>query len=332
MRHARTFGLTFLAVSGLAACSSPTLGNNLPGNGSAATQVGGAPSASSSDALTAQQGAQSADDAAGTDSGVAGSASTSRALELLLSAPAQFSTTVDAMGGRAILSGDEQATVGGWTLNANIDFTSNPNARRGVSGSETLVVTWANPNEPNRTLVVDANIIETLADKDTVSITSLDANNPTFDLSAVGRPADGNVLLTASLNEHRVRRTQDGNLIFDMNITTDPNAPLAVTNAYANNVLTSRTLTSGILIIHHNLAKFTGTHTFTNVQRDVTGTCLCPQSGSITQVVSADSGKGTYTRVYTFTGCGTANVVTSGSTLTGTANGSATVTWNDCSN
>ena len=334
-RHTR-LGLIAITATFMGACGGTSLGNKLPSDDPASGSVGGTSTATSADSLTAQQSAQSADDSGGADAATAGNhpGATTRDYTRALGEGAAFDDTLAGLGGNASITGMSGLVNGAWVLNANVTFSSNPNAKRGVSGSETIVATWSNPNDPNRTLSVTSNLVETLADKDTVDITSLNPSDPTFYLNAVGRPADGNVVLVITTNEHRVRRTQNGNFVFDMNITTDPNAPLTITNSYAGQVpvLHTRTVNSGRLVVHHNLAKFTGTHTFDNLMRDVSSDCLCPQSGTITQVVTSDSGTGTYTRTYAFTGCGAATVTTTGSTLKGTANGSVNVTWNDCQN
>ena len=239
-----------------------------------------------------------------------------------------------AAGGTATVEGFEQANGSGWVLNANYMFDGPPFKKHRISGEQSIVATWDSMTAANRSLAVDSNVTESLFNGDTVHITSLDPNVDTLKVTAEGRAAQGNVTLTIVANEHRVRTHADGSVVFDHNITTDPNAPIVITNTYDVSAKppkpTSRVIASGTGIVHHNLAKFSATHAYTALTFDLTGTCLCPQSGTISQVVTQDDGSATYTRTYTYTACGVATVVTSGSTLAGTANGSTTLTFENC--
>ena len=218
-------------------------------------------------------------------------------------------------------------------MNANITFNPNRPRRNHFTGEQSVVISWASPISHSRNLVVDSNMAEVLPDGDRVAITSLDPNHDTLNIAATGRAADGNVVLTIIENEHRVRTGAKGEAMFDINITTDPKAPLVVINAFnvavQPPVMVGRLIQSGTSIVHHNRAKFTGTHTYSNLDFDLTGKCLCPVSGSVTQVISEDQGGG-YTRLYTYTGCGVATVVTSASTIPSAVEGTVSLTLANC--
>jgi hypothetical protein len=244
---------------------------------------------------------------------------------------ADFNTTLHVAGCSASATGTLQDANGTRSLDANIVFASGDCAGRvKISGSESLSASWTLASA-SRSVSVTTDLTRTDADGRSISISSLDPSQPTASLSANGLPAIGSVTLVATLNQHRQAKAAGGSVIFDQNITTDPNG-LTITNAYTLLHPATRTINSGSVAVHHNLAKFTAKNTFADVARDASAAsaCDCPQSGTLTQEITKDDGSGSYTRVYTFTGCGEATVTTSASTLKGTADGSATVTWNNC--
>lgn len=310
--------MTFAAS--LSACGGSSANNNT---------VGGTASADSADGHAAQQSAQAADDGGSADSVAGHSAGLLMAQDLWRAAEADISTSFVLGGCTGSVTTSADAVAG--TANANITFDGKCTGKRSVSGTEDITLKFATPTDPNRSLSVTENLTWTLANKDTLAVSSLGAG-PTATLIS-SSSTDSNILLNLTLNEHRVRNAADGNHVFDMNITTADGKSLVVSNTYGSTTQPSaRTIVSGTLDVHHNLAKFTATHDFQNVVHSLEGTCACPESGTMVQTVTKDDKSGSFVRTYTFTGCGQASVVTSASTLKDTSNGTAQVTWDDCQN
>jgi hypothetical protein len=91
---------------------------------------------------------------------------------------------------------------------------------------------------------------------------------------------------------HKILTRTGGRTVFDMSVSTT--SPLQINQLSRN----GRNISSGVLSVHHNRARFTAEHTFQSVS--YSSSCCYPTSGSI----STD--------------------------LTGTLNGNATVTFNGC--
>ena len=301
----------------LAACGSTAVNGTSPG---------GTPSGSSADSMMAQQSVQSASDASSSDSATANySPGNAGKLDI------PFSSTVGIDGCTVDVTGTLNASLTGFALDANFVFDGNScKGRRVFSGTEDVVASWSTTDSNSRTLQVTANLSAT-SDGNTLTIEPLTAGVPNWTVDASGLSGNGNVSLSIADSEHRILKGSDGNSIFDISINSNPNAPLIFTNSYdvQTGTAAGATLQSGVSVVRHNLAKFTATHTFSSLALGADGTCLCPVSGSLTQVVTVDAGGG-YTRTYTFSGCGTATVVTTDSTLSGTSNGTASVTWDNC--
>lgn len=287
----------------------------------------------------AQQSDSAASDAGNADASTAGHSPTSALFAALSYLDREtvlgtsFNDTFKVGGCTAAITGTLSPT--GSTaveLAATITYTAAQcTGKMQLAGNENITATLS---DTNRTLNVVDNLTRTYASGDSVTISSLDSSKPyTYSASAQGLPANGNVTLDILLNEHRVRSTNK-KVVFDHNITT-PFDPIVVVNSFSTSggvtKASTRTIVSGDVELHHNLAKFLSTHSFSNVVHDLTGSCLCPQSGQMQQVVLADDKSYTYTRTYTFTGCGTATVVTSSSTKSDVAEGSTTETWDNCS-
>lgn len=323
------------AICSLAACGSAATNNT--------TSTGGTATADGSDTAAAQQSAQSASDAGASDN-AAGGHSPSAFMDAVLAADAaintlptgNFNNTVTVGGCAVNLTGATSLTDGLFTLNANTTFSAAAcTGKHKMEGYQSVSATWTSLSTYSRTVQVTDDFTRTMANGTTVRLSSL-ATTPayTYRLTASGRPQDGNVTLTAEINAHHVATATNGNIVFDHSISTDANNTLQIHNTFNTEGLRplpqTRTVVSGTVTLHHNLANFEGTHTFTNVVHDLTGACTCPTSGTIVQTVVKDDNSGSYVRTYTFTGCGQATVVTSASTLSGTNNGTASMTWNDC--
>lgn len=305
------------------------------------------PDASGSDAA-AQQSAQSADAAGASDNSAASAqppaaffmlneldeVANAAAHAALTAVTTDFNATVSAYGCTDTITGAYSDANGIRTLNANMTY-ANCGANLDITGTASVNATLnSTTGLLSRTVQTTVDLTWKFGNALSVTVSSL---NPslgwTYDVQAQGIPAQGTVTLNAQINQHRVGVDGNGKVLFDHNLTTDANG-IAITNDF-NSLVTpatpsARVINSGTLTLHHNLAKFAGSHTFANLHHDLTGTCACPDSGQLTQVITMDDGSGSFTRAYTFTGCGTANVTTSASTLKGTSNGSASVTWSNC--
>ena len=305
------------------------------GSSSNSNQVGGAPTGTSADSQAAQQGASAADDASSTDAvGANRTPSAMLALELanrLVDASATASFVVgDCTGQVAYTTAVSGATL---TITAT-DIFSNDSCKGDLklSGSQNIVIT-TNAGNTERTALVSGTLTRTVADDDTIVVSTLDpALGYGYKLVATGLPSAGDVNVLVSINEHRVR-SAGSSAIFDHNIVTPATAGVLVVASYdSDGSAKSRTIVNGEIDVHHNLAKFTAKHTYNSLFHDLTGSCACPSNGSITQVVTSDANDWAYTRTYAFTECGKATVITSGSTKSGTGNGTATITWDNCQN
>lgn len=96
---------------------------------------------------------------------------------------------------------------------------------------------------------------------------------------------------------HKILTRTGGRNVFDVSISTV--SPLQM-NQLARN---GRVISSGVLAVHHNRARFTAEHDFQNVS--YTGSCCYPTTGSISSTLSGSlNGSATVT----FNGCGTMSV------------------------
>lgn len=225
-----------------------------------------------------------------------------------------------------------------YTIDASIQY--DPNAckfARKVSGTTFVTAVYG---DKTRQITVDQNnVVVTFKDGDQVTINSNTLGQPTYVLTGDTTTSfDSNVTISATVNEHRHRLNADGNVVFDLSINTDPNAPLQIVNGYiqdTNAALTSasnqtRTIVSGVTSVVHHLAKYTATYAFDHVQK-IIDSCNCPTSGVLTEsVVYQDTSLGGYTRVYTFTGCGKASVNTTASTNPNVTTGQTEAVFEAC--
>lgn len=297
--------------------------------------VGGAPTGTSADSLAAQQGSNAANEAGSGDA--VGSSQAPSAMffwdlsERLSPVSATASFKVGDCTAQVAYNTDVTAT--GVTLTGTDIFSaSSCSGDIKLSGAQNIVVT-ANSANTERTTQVSGSLIQTMDGGDKTVIESLDPSVAyLYKLVASGTQASGDVNVMVSLNEHRVR-SNDNATIFDHNITTPATTGIQVLAAYnSDGSAKSRTIVSGEIDVHHNIAKFIAKHTYNNLSYDANGDCACPSSGSISQTVTSDANDWTYTRTYAFTGCGQATVITSDSTKSDTGNGTATVSWEDCAN
>ncbi len=297
--------------------------------------VGGAPSGTSADSLAAQQGSNAANEAGSSDA--VGSSQAPSAMffwelsERLSQVSATASFKVGGCTGQVAYTTDV-TTTGVTITGTDIFSASGCSGDIKLSGAQNIVIT-ANLANTDRTTQVSGSLIQTMDGGDKTVIESLDPSVAyLYKLVASGTQASGDVNVMVSLNEHRVR-SNDSTTVFDHNVTTPATAGVQVVAAYnSDGSAKSRTIASGEVDVHHNVAKFIAKHTYNNLSYDTTGDCACPSSGSITQVVTSDANDWTYTRTYAFTGCGQATVITSDSTKSDTGNGTATISWDDCSN
>ena len=300
-------------------------------------RVGGAPTGTSADSLAAQQGSSAANEAGSTDNvGSSQAPSTAFFLELSerLSQASPVSATASVKVGRCTgqVAYTTDITATGVTINATDIFSASAcSGDIKLSGTQNIVIT-ANLTNTERTTQVSGSLTQTMDGGDKIVIESLDPGVAyLYKLVATGTQASGDVNVMVSLNEHRVR-SSGSTTIFDHNITTPATAGVQVLASYnSDGSAKSRTIASGEVDVHHNLAKFSAKHTYNNLSYDSTGDCACPSGGSITQEVTSDGNDWTYTRTYAFTGCGQATVITSGSTKSDTSNGTETISWDDCS-
>jgi hypothetical protein len=329
-------GVFFLGL-GAVACGS----KNTPNSSGYATSgpAAGAPAASSVVAAPAdhmaQQSVQSADDAG------ASSAATH-------ASPAAAKLAFDEFGADAFLGqpalgaglaaqvaclGNISTALNGNVVTVNISYTGGTCKRGGrtQNGNETIFI-----DRSANSLSINSNMTTTFANGDTLYASNTNPNNYAVSIMRTGRPADGNVTLQTSFAMHRVRSNAKGTVLFDHTVTTPTNMPLTVVNSYGATGLgltvplpTQRTL-NGSVAVHHNLIKMSAVNVFTNLTHDLTSTCACPSSGTLSQTVTYDADNSGYTRVYQFTGCGTATVTITGSTRSDTANGNSAVTWDSC--
>lgn len=295
------------------------------------------------DSQMAQDSAQSSDDAASADNATSGHGPSSNflfadeTLPTLLDANATVSASVRVSDCNAMLVGQAADVNSVWTLDANLAVDANTcSGKRRINGTSNIVATWSGDLATYARMVnVTSNTNMLFSDGSYLHLSVLDAaKSYTAQLQATGQSRDGNTQSIVSLNEHRVLYSSANTIVYDHNVTTP--TPVTVDSNFSviAGVATpvSRTLVSGEVEVHHNLAHFTAQHKFTNVFHDLTGQCSCPSAGTIEQDVTLDSGNGSYTRTYAFTGCGTVTITTSASTLAGTANGTTSATWDNCQN
>jgi hypothetical protein len=304
---------------------------------SSQTNVGGHANAA------AQQSMQAADDAGG-------SAASTQAVAPAASAKANFfagQTDVSITAGTGSTdAGPNPGLHAQLGCMADMNFTQQGNmvtiaahfghagckrGKRNVEGNETIHF-----DAGTKTMDISGTTVVTLPDGSAITTSPLDSNRPMVSLARSGRPSTGSVALQVSLNQHRQAVTAQNANWFNMEIHTAVQSPITVTNAYTADgkalqtaVPSSRTI-NGVITVHHLLAGFVATQTHTAVTRDLTGTCSCPSSGTIAQAVVYDADQTGYLRTTTFTGCGTATVVTSLSTHPAVANGSADIVWAGC--
>jgi hypothetical protein len=247
-----------------------------------------------------------------------------------------FRTTYTVQGCETEVEAAVVGSTSGLTFDANITYDPTHCSRgRKLSGTASLSAAF---DGNGRTLKVFEDMTQTLVNGDVVAIQSLVANTPTYTLTATGNAKDGNVQLDVSVSEHRTRRATTGDTVFDVSISTAADAPLKVITGYvadANSLLSSsaaktRTIASGTNVLVHNMAQYTARHTFADL-RYALDTCNCPVGGALQEEVTyKDTSLGGYSRVYTFTACGTADVNTSASTNPNVIVGTSTVTWDSC--
>ncbi len=291
--------------------------------------------------FAAQQAVQSGDDAGNATAATQGYASAASKPQLRqadLFAP--YSGVDRRMLGAGIAAqiacfGDVQGSVSGDIVDVQVHYNGAlcKHGSRSVDGNEHIIL-----DRSSRTLSIQSKVDTTFKNGEVLSRSSIDPAGYNVVLTRSGSVASGTVGLDITLNERRVRRGSDGNVIFDHNLTT-PEGSLKVTNTYNSSVLSATLLTptarvlNGVVQVTRLRTNMQAVHTFTDLTRDLTGACACPSSGKLQQVASRDAGQPYatgFTRVYTFTGCGTATVETSASTTSQVPNGSSTVVWDNC--
>jgi hypothetical protein len=329
----RYVGVFFLGL-GAVACgnknTSNTSGYATPGPVSTSAAVMAAPA----DHM-AQQSVQSADDAGASSAAtLASPAAAKLAFDEFGADPQSAQAALGAgLAAQVACLGNISTALNGNVVTVDIVYTGGTCKRGGrtQNGNETIFI-----NRAANSLSINSNITTTFANGDTLYASNTNPNSYAVSIMRTGRPADGNVTLQTTFGMHRVRSNAKGAVLFDHTVTTPANAALTVVNSYGATGLgltvplpTQRTL-NGSVAVHHNLAKFTAVNVFTNLTRDLTSTCACPSSGTLSQTVTYDADNSGYTRLYQFTGCGTATVTITGSTRKDTVNGNSTVTWDSC--
>lgn len=253
-----------------------------------------------------------------------------------VSGDASITDFFSVQGCDALLEGNLAFAESVYTFDGNITFDPNGCTRsRKLAGSASIT---GSITGGIRTIAITEDMGQTLVNGDVVAISSALAGQPTYLITASGAPAQGNTSLSVTVAEHRNRLASTGNVVFDLTIATDANAPLQIVNSYqadANGIvghtaLQARTIISGVNTVTHNLAHYTAVHTFDHLHHAL-DTCNCPDSGSLKEDVTyTDTALGSYSRVYTFTACGEASVVTSSSTHPNVITGTSQVTWDSC--
>ena len=240
-----------------------------------------------------------------------------------------------------VSSGDTQQLL----IRTPLVFGASDCAIGGGTLSGSAVVTLATTERDDASIAVSADLTYALSDA-TLTITSTRADEPTYQIdltaaAAAAAAAGSTRTMRVYLNEHGVRTlAATGKADLDVATATidDEGAVVvdtytevsaeAAASAYAS--VETRTVASGTARSVHNLAKVTADHVFDSLQYDLTGTCSCPVSGSITQTAQADDGSRQATHTYTFSGCGTAKVTSAVTTSAGTVKGDSQVTFEHC--